>query len=92
MFTRQHYKKIAVTLGRMPPSQFSQPMLEELLAMFKADNHRFCPHRFMTAFNQAYKIHWGTLERPTKAFIQDMANWNPHMAQMFAETFGYESI
>jgi len=79
MFTRQHYKKIATTLGRMPPSQFSQPMLDELLGMFKEDNHRFCPHRFITAFKEEQVIHWGTLEYPTEALIQDIGNFPPHM-------------
>ena len=91
MFTRQHYKKIAVTFGRMPPSQFSQPMVNELLKMFKADNSRFCPHRFMAAYEQEYRINWGTLENPTESFIQDIANFPEYLRDAMLVIMNNES-
>jgi len=87
MFTRQHYQKLALTFGRMRPSQFSQPMLDAMLLMFKADNPRFCPHRFMTAYEQEYRINWGTLENPTEAFIQDIANFPEHLREVIADIY-----
>tara|TARA_R110001592_G_scaffold311214_1_gene586043 strand:- start:464 stop:739 length:276 start_codon:yes stop_codon:yes gene_type:complete len=91
MFTRQHYQKIAETVGQMPPSQFSQPMLNVLITMFKSDNYKFCPHLFMSAYEKEYRIHWGTLENPTEAFIQDIANFPPHIREVIAVIMNNES-